>query len=169
MAGRAGPWEVDGAIPCGDVIQWIAVTLGIDTGAYQAADNIGGKLTFANAARETGGCGRIQTVVVVDQDNEKTEKDIFFFHTDPSNSTITNNAALDIADADLLTCVGYVNVPAAAYKSLNDNAVAIVSNVGIVFDLPSGATSLYAAVVERGTPTYTAVTDLQISIGIIQA
>lgn len=168
IGGSIGPHKIDGAVPCGGVTKRIGVALVASTGIYAAGDNIGGKLTFADAARQPGGTGVIQSLTLIDQDNEKTEKDVFFFDTDPAATTATDNAAQDIADADLLRCIGWVNIPASAYKSAADNAIATVANIGLAFDLPTDATALYAIVVERGTPTYTAASDLQLNLFVLQ-
>lgn len=144
----------------------------IDTGAYTSGDNIGGLLTLSNATRSGGGGpgqggGLIQVVRLVDQDNEKREIDIVFFDENPTGTTITNNVALDIADADMAKVIGHVTILATDYVSYADNAIATRTGLGLAFSLASG-TTLYAAMVIRDTPTYTATTDIAVAVVVLQ-
>lgn len=136
-----------------------------DTSIYAAGDLIGGKLTLSPAVLAAAGGGVIQSIVLVDQANQKAPIDIVFFGSDPSGTTFTDQAALDIADADVLNIVGVVSVAASDYVSFADNAVATL-RPSMAFKLDSGIT-LYAALVCRGTPTYAASGDLQLTITII--
>jgi hypothetical protein len=144
----------------------VTVSPTVDTAIYASGDLMGGKLTLASAARVAGGTGMIHSLTIVDQDNEKAALDIVFFESDPTGTTFTDQAALDVADADMLNVVGVVSVSASDYVSFVDNAVATLRNIGLSFKLDSG-TSLFAAIVSRGTPTYTAATDVQVKVGIL--
>ncbi len=136
-----------------------------DTSAYAAADLIGGKLTLSPVVVAQAGGGVIQSLVLADQANQKAPIDVVFFGANPSGTTFTDQATLDIADADVLNIVGVVSVAASDYVSFNDNAVATV-RPSLAFKLDSGL-ALYAALVCRGTPTYAAATDLQLTVTLI--
>jgi hypothetical protein len=135
--------------------------------AYTAGDAVGGKLTFVNATRVAAGSGLIESLIFVDQDNDKVAIDVVFFHTDLATAPV-DNAAFDIADADLLNVIGFVSILSADYISAVDNAVA-VKLTSLPFKLPSG-TSLYAAIINRGVGTLlpTATSDYQLTAVIRQ-
>jgi hypothetical protein len=134
--------------------------------AYTAGDAVGGKMSFANAVRVSGGSGIIQSVRLVDQAKQSTAIDIIFFEADIS-TTVTDNAALDLADADALLAIGHVSIAATDYCALSDNSFATKTAIGLPFKLASG-TTLYAAMVARGTPTFAATTDVVVQLGILQ-
>lgn len=145
-------------------------TVTISTGIYAAGDSIGGKLTLSDATRGAGADGKatgvIQTIRLVDQDNEQAEIDVVFFDADPSGTTFTDNGALDVADADMAKIIGYITIAATDYIAFADNAVATKTGLGFAFSLAEGY-DLYAAMVVRGTPTYTATTDLALAITVL--
>lgn len=137
------------------------ITPTVDTNIYASGDLIGAKNTIAiNVA--SGFKAKLLEVEVVDQAKQSAALDLMFFKADPSNTTFTDNAALDVADADLLTHCGTINIPAANYAALADNSVATVRDVNL--GLEANGTSLYMAIISRGTPTFAAATDLQITL-----
>lgn len=135
----------------------------ISTSAYASGDQLGGKITLTNAARSSIGSGTIQHVTISDLAKQSAPIDVLFFTTDPSNTTFTDNAATDIHDTDILTLVGAVSVN--SWFALNDNSVGCAV-AGIPFKLSTG-TSLYAALVVRGTPTYASTSDITLTVGIL--
>lgn len=145
----------------------IAVSPTVDTSIYASGDLIGGKLSIANAARVAAGSGTIQGVVLADQAKQDAAIDVVFFSADPTGTTFTDQAALDVADADNLNIIGVIKILASDYSDFNDNSNATKSSQGLPFKLASG-TSIYAALVCRGTPTYAAATDLQLKVKIYQ-
>jgi hypothetical protein len=135
-----------------------------DTLIYAAGDLIGGKLTLTPAVRLPGCGGIIVRITVADKAKQNAPIDVVFFVADPTGTTFTDQAAFAIADADLLNAF-HVQVLASDYASYSDNSEATVNNVGAAFRLASGS-ALYAALVSRGTPTYAAAGDLQLTVGI---
>jgi hypothetical protein len=83
--------------------------------------------------------------------------DVVLFDSDPSATTFTDQAALDIADADLLKVIGVVSV--TTWYAFADNSVGQARNLAIPV---SSAGSLYACLVSRATPTFAAATDVTI-------
>ena len=134
--------------------------------AYTAKDAIGGLLTFANAARASGLPIRVDALQVVDKAQQITHAlDLVLF-----TATIgapTDNNIFDPTDAELLTCCGVIAVAAADFKDFNDNAVATVRDIGL-WAVPTG-TSLFGALVARGTPTYVSTSDIAVTLTITQA
>lgn len=141
----------------------ISQTPTIGTVAYTAKDAVGGTLTFADAVRTTGGSGRIKSVTVIDNDGEDAELNVILF--DQAFTATADAATFDPTDADLQNCIGFINIPAANYEPFNDNSVGVVTT-----DLPfvAAATTIYGQLQCPGTPTYTAVNDLTIKLGIVR-
>ncbi len=140
----------------------ISATPTITAGGYSAKDAVGGEMTFANAARTSGGSGIINSVTIIDNDDEKAGLELWLFHTTVTEAA--DNAPMDFSDAELATCVGVIPISAADYYSLADNGVACVRGVGLQFKC--AATSLFGQLKCTGTPTYTATSDLTVVLGI---
>ena len=132
--------------------------------AYTSGDSVGGKLSLANAARFSGGSGQIVSVTITDKAKQSAPIDILFFTADPTNTTFTDNGALTVNATDLLTLIGKVSV--SDYAAFATNSVGIATGFSIPFKLATG-TTLYAALVVRGTPTFTSTSDIQVAVGII--
>jgi len=141
----------------------IAQTPTIDTAIYAAGDLIGGKLTFANATRVAAYSGKVTNVMIRDLDAENAPMDLILFNADPSGTTFTNNAALDIADADLSKIFAVIHI--SDWTTFADNSVAHVGELYKAFKLASGS-SIYGALVSRGTPTYASTSDVSVEITV---
>lgn len=127
---------------------------------YAAKDAVGGIMTFASAARASGGTGVLRGVTVIDKGQQITHAlDLLLFDQTVAG-TVTDNAAFDPDDATLANLVYAGSIVATTgWKDFNDNAVAQVS-----CEVPyvCAATSLFGVLVARGTPTYTSTTDLTV-------
>ena len=137
----------------------------IDTAIYASGDLIGTKMTLAGAAKLSR-VGRINSIVIADQAKQDAAIDVIFFDSNPSTTTFTDNAALDVADADTLKIIASVKIVAADYSDFADNSVATKA-VDLGFATVGGG-DLYACLVSRGTPTYAAATDLQLRVVVLQ-
>jgi len=148
---------------------YLAFDLTVDTNAYAAGDLVGGKATINLPpwTLQPGAAFLIQSVGLVDQASQRAPIDFVFFNDDPVGTTFTENAALDIADNDLLKVAGFAAL--STYAAFADNSFGQYVGPAIPVILARGATKLYAAGVCRGTPTYAATTDLRLRVGIIRA
>lgn len=135
-----------------------------DTSIYASGDLIGGKLTIANAARVAAGSGVIKQVRIIDKAKQNAAMDILFFYQDPSGTTFTDNAAFDLDDADIHKCFGIVKIAASDYSDFADNSVA-VKECALAYHQGSGGTSIFAAKISRGTPTYASTLDVELGTG----
>lgn len=157
-----------GSFNVGGVTTAITATPTVSTSpAYTAADALGGKITLASAVRVSGGGGIIQALTLADKGKQSAAIDVVFFNADPSGTTFTDNGALTIADADLLAIIGVVSIAATDYSAFADNSIATKYGLGLAFKAV-GSTSIYACLVNRGTPTYTSTTDIQLAVKILQ-
>jgi len=130
--------------------------------AYTAKDAVGGKLTFANAARSTGGSITIQSVIVADKSQQQPSLELVLFDRDFTASS--DNAAFDPADTDLPYVVGVI--PVSNWYDFNDNSIATRHGLQVAAKLEG--TDLYGQLVTRTTPTFVSTTDITVALDIIQ-
>ena len=136
---------------------------------YSAGDLLGGKLTLNQAVRVPPQSGLIHSLTLTDKAKQDADIDVVFFLADPDNTTFTDNGALDVDDADLVKILGVVSIVAADYVDFADNSVATKTSLGLPFRLTTkDEHALYACLVARGTPTYSAAADLKLTVGILQ-
>jgi len=149
----------------------ISLTPTISTSAYTAGDAVGGLLTFANAARFSGGGIRINSVVIVDKDQELAPFDLVLF--DRTFTATADNAVFAPSDADLANCIAVI--PILSYANFSTNAVAYSTGPEVAAVL--NGTSLFGQLVVRGSgngpqstsaPTYTATTDIIVTVNLVQ-
>lgn len=152
----------------------LTATPTIDTSAYATGELMGSsEISLADAVLpfsilngvNRGGSGTIQSVVIVDEDAQEVNLDVYFFDAEPSNTTFTDQAAFAPADADLDLLIGVASV--TDWKSTSTNSIGQANNLGMVFVLTPGARILYAVLVTRGAPTY-AATGLTLRVTILQ-
>lgn len=143
----------------------VSVTPTIDTAVYASGELVGGLITLERATRNGVHTGLISSIALSDLDSDAADIDVVIFDSNPTATTFTDNAAFDVADADLLKVICWVSV--TDYILFSDNSVGLAQNVNCPFEILSG-TTLYAALVSRGTPDYATVSDLTLRVGILQ-
>ena len=137
------------------------------TPAYTAGDAVGAKRTITGALRTVNGSGILESITILDRANQKSAFEIFIFDSNPAAATITDNVAF-VFSTDDLKVLAHVTVAATDYITVNSKAVATLKGLGVTLKGADASTSLYAAVVAVGTPTFAATTDLQLIYGILQ-
>lgn len=143
----------------------VDVTLSVTTTAHASGDIIADTQIVNSAVRKTNGTGVIQSIVVVDTDDQKAALSIYFLSANVSMGT--ENSSPSISDANSGNILGFVDVAVSDYKDLGGTAVAF-KNVIIPIFAASGSDDIYVAVVNgSGTPTYTA-SGMTLRIGILQ-
>lgn len=143
----------------------LTATPTVSTSAYTTGDNVGGKLTLTDCCRGNQGSGLIQSVIITSKSVQTATFDVIFFASDPSGTTATDNAAQDIADADLSKIIGVAQC--STVVGLSAASIHQASNVALPFVLTGGATSLYALIVVRGTPTLGSTSDIWVSVRVL--
>jgi len=141
----------------------ITITCSLDTSAYASGDVLFDTQEIANAVRNNGETCILQSIHVVDIDDQKVEMDLVFFNANTSLGI--ENAAPDIDDTEVLTTLGVVNVK--NYVDLGEASTATVTGIGLPLKAGAATTSLWVAGITRGTPTHTA-SGLQISFGFLR-
>lgn len=144
------------------IIKIAGATVGVNTDAYTAGDLVGTKLTLPGVFEYGPMEPYLVSIAVQDLTKQNAALDFLFFDSDPTATTFTNNAAFDVADADLNKILGYASL--TDYTSFADSSVGSVGSLGLAVR-PAGS-ALYAAIIARGTPTYGA-NELSVTFGFI--
>lgn len=148
-------------MPTGGKIVTITQTPTVGGAAYVAKDAVGGLLTFANAARVSGGTIIVDAVTLVDKSATMGSYDLVLFNATFTGPT--DSSAFDPTDAELLTCVGVI--PITTWADFNDNSVA--SRYGLGLSITLAGTSLFGALVARSGFSLTNG-DIQVMLAITQ-
>lgn len=139
----------------------------VTAGLYATGDLVGGKITFENAFRRGVYSGVLQDVIVTDAAAQGVNYELVVFNEDPSGTTFTNDAALDIADADL-TKIAVSPIAVTYQTAFSDNGVSSASNLGRAWKNVGELTHVYAGLIVRGAPTYAATTDVNVCATFVQ-
>ncbi len=149
-------------------IQYVDVTPTVDLAAYGTGDLIGHavmEFNFNMLGKVKKG-GFIRSVIITDLAKQSQNLDVVFWATEPTGTTFTDQAALDIADADLVRVIGVAAV--TDWKAFADNSIGQLHGLDIAFVLGGGNT-LYASIVSRGTPDFVSTSDLTVRVGVQSA
>ncbi len=152
-----------------DVIQKVEVDVTVAAATYTAGDALHtGAILLTGCFQGHNHGGELCTITVIDQAENTTNGalNLFFFSANPAASTITAEAEIDFADADLDSyCLGFATVAATDYVGVADNSIACVRNVGLHLQTDNvNDRNLYMVVRAVGTPTYAATTDVRIKL-----
>ena len=167
--GAGGGLKIEGVaggvtIPISSAGGIIAQTPTVTAGAYSANDNVGGLLTFASAARATGGGGVIKDVIIIDDASQGSTLELWIF-----SATFTagsDNAAWTPVEADLENLVAIVSTADGVWYSAGATATVCVIEVAKRYQV--AATSLFGRLVTRGTPTYAATDDVTVKTTLLK-
>lgn len=143
----------------------IPVTVTLTVGAtYATGDHVGtsgAPISFANAVRTSGGSATLRSVTISDPAaSTAAALELWLF-----SATVTppaDSAAWNLSDAAGLTCVGVVPIPTTAQFLSSATSVMHVGNLGLQFHC--AATTLFGALVTRGSPTYTGTLQVMLEI-----
>lgn len=145
----------------------IEVTPTLTTGAYTSGDLLFDSTEIANAVRVNGGTAIVQSIIIIDKDDQKMDMTLVFANAETDFGTI--NSTPDPTDAETATIVGQVAVT-ATYVDWGDSAVAQVptSDLGFLVKADAGTTSLYLAAMTNDAPTH-AANGLVIRVGLLRS
>lgn len=140
----------------------IEVAVTTSATAYAAGDCIGGLISISNSTREENRNLYIQSATVSDADAQSASFNLIIFDENPSSTTFTDNAKLDVADADLSKIKGRILINDTL--AFNDNSISTADRLALPLRLKDGRT-LYAALLAVGTPTFASISGVNLSIG----
>lgn len=156
----ANPLPVS-ALGAGTVLD---LTLTTDTLVYADGDVLADTQELASAVRVAAGRAYLQSVVVIDESDQKQGFDLIFLNA--NNSLGTENAAPTISDANAAAIIGRVSITAGDYYDLGGVSVANVNAIGLMLKAAAAQTSIWVAAISRGTGTY-AATALKLKLGFV--
>ena len=143
----------------------IDITMSADTSIFAAGDVIADTQQLAASIRTKNFGAILDTLVLVDEDDQGAAMTVIFFGANVSLGT--ENAAPSITDANARSYLGKVVVGTADWVDLGGVRVASFHNLGIVLKPETDTQNIYVAVLNgAGTPTFTAA-GLKLRIGII--
>lgn len=147
----------------GTSVSNVAVTV-TAASAYVAGNAVGGLITLSNINRASGLSVFIQSVVVASKSVQTAQLDLVFFNANPTGSACTDKTAFSVATADAAKLVGAAHVSDWTASALGSVGQMQQPPIGIT---PAG-TAAYACLVTRGTPTFTATSDLTLIVSSVQ-
>lgn len=163
--GFASDVSHDDPLPVTTSSRIVDVTLSLDTSAaYAAGDVLADTQVVSNALRIINGNGLLNSVVVIDEDDQNQPLDLVFLSANVSLGT--ENLAPSIADSDARNILGIVRVNASDFVDLGGVGVATITGLTLGLQAASGTPNLYVAAITRGTPTHTAA-GLRLRLNII--
>jgi hypothetical protein len=131
--------------------------------AYVSGNAVGGLITLAGINRGTGLSILVQSVLVTSKSAQTNPMDLLLFNANPTGSTCTDKTAVSIVAADAGKLVGVAHV--------TDWTSGGTASIGQMQQPPMGiavpATTLYACLVTRGTPTWTSTSDVSVVVSSI--
>lgn len=146
-------------------IQYIDVTLSLHTTAGVALDLLADAQIVAACTRANDVEALLQSIVVIDEDDNKAAIRLIFLSA--STSLGTEGDAIALTDALSREILGVVDIAVADYFDFGGASIVNKNNVGIVVKPATGSDDIYvAAQLTTGTPTYTA-SGIRLRLGFI--
>jgi hypothetical protein len=150
--------------------KFVTVTPTIVAAAYADGDVIGtnNPIALSEVVRGDALTALLMSVQARDKSNSRPALDIIFFHTTPSGTTFTDNAAVSVVDGDLAKIAAVVSIATTDWINLGAGAVAFITGIAAPVQAIAGARKLFAAIVARGAVTFGSASDLSLEVGFFQ-
>jgi len=152
-------------------VDLIDVTL--TTVAAAIADNevISQSIEIPNAVSVNGGSAIIQSVMLLDEDDEAPAIELLFSQVNTAISDAASEAignSVSDLDSTFRSFLGAVTV--SNWSDLIDAQIGVKDNIGLVVKAANGSKSIYVHAINRSGGNYTpaATTDLKLRIGIVK-
>lgn len=130
------------------------------TSAYTGNDVVGGLLTF-NLKGLANNFGRINSLVIADNDNEGAAGALWLFKARPA--AIADNAAYAPTFDDLKKVATVLTLP--TFVTVNSLRVGVLEDIDTMIQTKNSP--LYGYLVTSATPTYAAAREIYIRLGIV--
>lgn len=142
----------------------VEVTLSLDIAVYAAGDVLADTQPLASAVRVNGGRAVLQSLTVIDEDDQGQPLDLVFFSA--TQSLGIENAAASITDLAARDILGIVPVTSADFIDLGGVRTATLRNVGLLLEAAAASRDLFVGAISRGTGTYTA-SGIRLRLGLL--
>lgn len=144
---------------------YIDVTLSLDTNVYATGDVMADTQVVTNAMRANDATGILQSIQVLDEDDQGIAFDLVFLSA--NNALGTENSAVSISDLNARDILGVISVASADFIDIGNSRVATKTSVGMVVKPATGSRSLYVGAISRGSGTYSAA-GVKLRLGFLQ-
>ena len=132
-----------------------SVTFSLDTSIYASGDVLSDTQAITSAFRVSGGGGKVTQIALLDKDDQTAAGiDVVFFRSNTSLGT--ENAAPSISDTNAAEILGIVSVASGDWIDIGGSKLATKTLATPLEVQATTGTSLYVALITRGTPTQTA-------------
>jgi hypothetical protein len=156
-------FSADGVNP--GTVDIVDVTLSLDTSAYANGDLLADTQVVTNALARVNGTGVIESLVVLDEDDQ-TAYTFYLAFFDANVTMGTENAAPTMTDANARNILGTVAFATADAIDIVNSKAYCKNGLRVPVKAASGTKDIYmAAVVITGTPTHTAA-GIRVRLGI---
>lgn len=142
----------------------IAPTL--QTSAYTAGTVLFATTAIANLAPSNDQGIVLESLFVVDKDDEGAAITLHFFSSNVALGTLGSAPSLSDADA-ASSWLGSVDIVTGDYKDLGGVKVASLKGIGLNLQPGSGARTVWVGGIAVGTPTFAGTTDLTLGFGAL--
>ena len=152
-------------------VDLIDVTLTTVAAAIGNNEVISQSIEIPNAVAVNGGSTIIQSVMLLDEDDEAPSIELLFSQVDTAiadaASESIGNSVGDL-DSTFRSFLGAITV--SNWSDLVDAQIGVKDNIGLVIKAASGSQSIYVHAINRSGGNYTpaATTDLKLRIGIVK-
>ena len=136
-----------------------------NAGGYSSGDQVGVPIEVTGVMLSDGGQALLKSLTVIDKAAQSLALDVWFFNEEPT--TVADNAAFDMTDANLAKALGHVKVVAGDYSAESSGSLACVRNIDLLLQSIAKKQSVWVVVVTRGAPTYASL-DLTLKFGVEQ-
>lgn len=151
----------------GGSTSYIDVTVTLDTSIYAAGDVLAATAVITNAMRVNDKTGILQSISIIDQDDQKADLKIILLSANVSVGAA--NAVPSISDVDAINVLGApVLIDTSDYTDLGGVSIAGKDNIGKVVKPVTGTRNIYFAIINGATtPTFTAA-GIKLRFGFLQ-
>lgn len=143
----------------------VDVTLTVPTDAQDANDVIAATQRIAGCVRVPGGTGILQSVALLDPDDQGVALTLFLLDSDVALGT--EDAAISITDANAASIVAAVSIAASDYVDLINSKLAVKSAIGQVIKAARGSRDLYIALADGGSGGTWAGGQIKVKLGFL--
>lgn len=166
---------VEGATPAGEEIigrvgapdDVVTITPVVAAEVHTGGDLLFDSTEIANAVRVNGYTAIVESIVIRDLGNQKAGMTLIFANA--ATDFGVPGGVPDPDDTDALTALATVAVVAGDYVDLGANAIATISNIGLLLKAAGGTTSLYMAAITNETPTPASTSDYVIDVALLRS
>lgn len=166
--------STDYAVPQQRIVNGLARPTSTPTlsvaGAYATGDYIGpttSPASFTSVVRDSNAPARIRSLTIIDKTVAAAVVAMELHIFSATFTAPTDNAAWAISDADALLCQAVIEIPTTKWYASSNNRVFSSGDLNYVVQ-PAATTLFYALVARGSTPTW-ASGDLVLSLGVSQS